>query len=362
MEKIMVDVGNNSYDIIIGKGILDDLGNYLLEKHKVCRCVIVTNPTIDKLYGSIVEKSLTDSGFVVKTLLVPDSETSKSLEIAQSLYEKLIDFNMDRESCIIALGGGVIGDLAGFIAATYMRGISIVQVPTTLLAQVDSAIGGKTAVDLSSGKNLIGAFHQPVLVLTDVETLKTLPENDFRSGLGEVIKYGIIADEKLFELVEGNIHQIFSKNVDILNEIVTTCSKIKAKIVSEDEKEKGIRAILNFGHTLGHALETITNYKGYSHGEAVAVGMFFSSFLSLKLETITQNDFDRIKKILQNANLPICFKEPHKENDLIAVMQHDKKVKKDKILFILPKKIGEVYITDSISEMVLQQELGKMFP
>jgi 3-dehydroquinate synthase len=360
MEKIRVDIKENPYEILIGKGILKDLGMYLSQRKQSGKCVIITNPTVAKLYGSTVEKSLSSSGFTVNILEVPDSETSKSLRIAESLYKKLIECNMDRNSCIIALGGGVIGDLAGFIAATYMRGISLVQVPTTLLAQVDSAIGGKVAVDLDKGKNLIGAFFQPILVLSDVDTLRSLPDHVLRSGLAEVIKYGIISDKDVFDLVDSNMNKIFLKEASIFNEIIIKCSKIKAKIIEEDEKEQDIRAILNFGHTLGHALETITNYEKYSHGEAISIGMVFASRLSMKLNTLTLNEFERIKQILKKAELPIFFNESNRENELISIMLHDKKVKNEKILFILPKIIGDVYITDSISEKVIYDELGKM--
>lgn len=361
MDIIQVNLKEKSYEILIGKGILEDLGDHLLKKMKPGRCAIISNPTVSKLYRSKVEQSLRSSGFNVVILEVPDHETSKSLTFAEQLYSELIKHKMDRDSCIVALGGGVIGDLAGFVAATYMRGIVLVQVPTTLLAQVDSAIGGKVAVDLETGKNLIGSFHQPILVLSDVETLKTLSKKEIQSGLAEVIKYGIIANKDLFELVENNMDKIFTKDIDILNEIVKRCSRIKTRIVENDEKEHGIRAILNFGHTLGHTLEAATNYHGYSHGEAISIGMIFASLLSIHFKELNNEEYQRIEKVIHKAGLPIRLTSSYDPKHIISLMRHDKKVKMEKIRFILPRTIGEVFITETISEMILEKELRKMF-
>lgn len=360
MKQVLVNLKDNSYPICIGWGILDDLGSLLSKDKLGDKCAVITNPTVNKLYGKKVKESLGSVGFKSVILEVPDSETSKSLKYAEKLYIKLIDNKLDRSSCIIALGGGVTGDLAGFVAATYMRGVPLVQVPTTLLAQVDSAIGGKVAVDLPQGKNLVGAFYQPKLVLSDIETLKTLPENELKSGLAEVIKYGIISDPGLFKLLERNLEKIKQQNKKILTEIVTKCSKIKASIVEEDEKEQGKRAILNLGHTLAHALESITSYTRYNHGEAIAIGIVFAAKLSIKLDMLDKNEFGRIVGLIQSTGLPIKIKDDFEVDKLLQTMHLDKKVKSGKIRMVLPKRIGEVVITDKIPINMLKIELGKM--
>lgn len=360
MNKVLVNLKNNSYPICIGQGILDDLGRLLPKEELSKKCAVITNPKINKLYGSRVKKSLKSAGFRVISLKTPDRETSKSLKETKKLYAKLLDNQLDRYSCIIALGGGVVGDLTGFVAATYLRGVSLIQVPTTMLAQVDSAIGGKVAIDLPQGKNLVGAFHQPKLVLSDVETLKTLSEKDIRSGLAEVIKYGIISDKEFFKYLEENIKKIKQQDLEILTEIVTKCSKIKAKVVEEDEKELGIRAILNLGHTLGHTLETITNYNKYSHGEAIAIGMVYAAKLSIKLGKLNINEFERIETLIRSIGLPIKIKEDLEVDKFVKIMQLDKKVRAGKIRFILPTKIGEVTITDNVPMNILKMELEKM--
>lgn len=362
MKQVLVNLKDNSYPIYIGQGILDDLGSLLSKDKLSSKCAIITNPTVNKLYGKKVKDSLESKGIKSVILEVPDSETSKSLKYAEKLYVKLLENKLDRNSYIMALGGGVTGDLAGFVAATYLRGISLIQVPTTLLAQVDSAIGGKVAVDLPEGKNLIGAFYQPKLVLSDIKTLKTLPENELKSSLAEVIKYGIISDPDLFELLDKNLEKIKQQNQKILNEIVVKCSKIKASVVEEDEKEQGKRAILNLGHTLAHALESITGYTRYSHGEAIAIGIIFAAKLSTKLNMLDINEFERILGLIQSTGLPTKIKDDLEADKLLQTMQLDKKVKDGKIRMVLPKRIGEVVIIDEIPMNLLKKELEKMLP
>lgn len=362
MENVSVNLRDNNYTICIGQGILNEVGNILSKEKKDGKCAIITNPTINKLYGNQIKKSLNSIVLQSVVLEVPDSETSKSLKEAEKLYVKLLDSHFDRNSMIIALGGGVVGDLAGFVAATYMRGVSFIQVPTTLLAQVDSAIGGKVAVDLLQGKNLIGAFYQPKLVLTDIDTLKTLPETELKSGLAEVIKYGIISDPDLFKLLEKNVEEIKQKNPNLLTEIVVKCSKIKAKVVERDEKEHGKRTILNLGHTLGHALETLTKYNRYGHGEAVAIGIVFASRISTKLGTLSNVEFRKILSLIQSMGLPTKIEGDFKADKIVETMYLDKKVRDEKIRMILPKRIGEVAITDEIPMNLLKKELEKMLP
>lgn len=360
MNKIFVNLKERHHIICIGEGILNRIGN-LLSKEKIhSKCAIVTNPTVNALYGDKVKKSLESIGLDVFTLEVPDKETSKSLKEAENLYVKLLSKQFDRSSCVIALGGGVIGDLAGFVAATYMRGVNLVQAPTTLLAQVDSAIGGKTAVNLPQGKNLIGVFYQPNLVVSDVGTLKTLPEKELRNGLAEVIKYGIILDPVLFETIEKNIEKIKSRDMQILTEIVTRCSEIKVEIVKEDEKEKGKRMTLNLGHTLGHALEAIKKYTKISHGEAVSIGIVFCAKISNELGMLDINEFERIVNLLQSAGLPTTIGEQLDTDRLLETMLRDKKVDEGKLRLILPKKIGRVVITNEVPERLWKRKLEEM--
>lgn len=359
MDKILVNLGDNSYPICIGQSVLHRLNDRLCEIGLGERFAVITNPRVNKLYGDRIKKSLELSGFQAVFLEVPDSEASKSLKYAERLYEELLSYGFGRDTCIIALGGGVVGDLAGFVAATYMRGVSLVQIPTTLLAQVDSAIGGKVAVNLPQGKNLVGAFYQPKLVVSDVETLLTLPENEFKSGLAEVVKYGIISDLYFFEFLERNTERVLHRDIEILAEIVKRCSIIKAKVVEEDEKEQEKRMILNLGHTLGHALESATNYTGYRHGEVVAIGMVFAARLSVGLGMLDRNELSRIIGLLLSLGLQVEIAKDNVER-LIEAMRFDKKVKRGKIRFILPKGIGEVIITEEVPMDMLKKELNKM--
>ena len=360
MVVITVSLPHTSYDIHIGTNLLKDVGRILFQKIKPGICIIITNQTIANLYLDTVKQSLMNQGSVVECILVEDAETAKSLDVAERIYQNLLSLSVDRESCIIALGGGVIGDLAGFVASTYMRGIPYIQIPTTLLAQVDSAIGGKVAVDLEKGKNLIGSFYQPLLVISDVEVLQTLSERQLKSGLAEVIKYGLISDKNLFIYIKTHLHEILKKEPIFLKHIVIECSKIKSTIIESDEKERGIRSVLNFGHTLGHALETITNYSYYSHGEAISIGMIFSSLLSLRFQNININEFNEIEQLIKQVQLPNTFAKKYNEYDLLSLMKHDKKVKNNQIRFVLLSSIGQVYICDGVSDEIILEEMRKL--
>lgn len=343
METLTVDLGERSYPIYIDSQILSSFGERLKTFNSSKRAVIVTNPTVAKLYLEVVESSLKSVGIDVKVVEIPDGEEYKSLEWAGRIYDELISFKMDRNSPLIALGGGVIGDITGFVAATYMRGIPYVQVPTTLLAQVDSSVGGKTAVNHPKGKNMIGAFYQPLFVFIDLKTLDTLESREIRAGLAEVVKYGIIKSEELFSYLENNIDKILSLDESRLRHVIKTSCEIKASIVADDEREAGLRAILNFGHTFGHAVEALTHYKQYRHGEAVAIGMLFAAKLSHRVGVSRVNIVDRLFSLLEGIGLPLEDKA-YPAAEYIKSMMLDKKVINGELRFVLPECMGRVTI------------------
>jgi 3-dehydroquinate synthase len=291
-------------------------------------------------------------------IVVPAGESAKSLKSVQTCYDRLAGHRLERKSFIVALGGGVVGDLAGFVAATYLRGVPFVQVPTTLLAQVDSSVGGKTGVNLKAGKNLVGAFYQPKLVLCDLETLQNLPEREFRAGLAEVIKYGIIYDAKLFTQLERDLAKILKRDLKMLATVVARCCEIKAEIVSEDETENGLRAILNFGHTIGHAIENSYGYGKFLHGEAISIGQVVAAKLSQKILGLPERDVERIENLFGRAGLPVNIKlnaALHKK--LFAAMMLDKKVSGGEIKFVLARKIGKVVWNQRVPENLILQAL-----
>ncbi|MFH1387603.1 MAG: 3-dehydroquinate synthase [bacterium] len=363
MAKIKVDLKDRSYEIVIGTGILADLGK-MIPSHKTNRkVIIITDPLVNDLYGAEVRKTLTGR---VSTIELPRGERYKDLRAAAKLYDELVKLDAHRDSLIIALGGGVIGDLAGFVAATYMRGIDYVNVPTTLLAQVDASIGGKTGVNHPKCKNLIGCFYQPKLVYIDVKTLSTLPARELRTGLAEVVKYGVIKDAEFFRFLEANAHHLNTKAFEeedtkraalkLWQSIVTESAQIKADVVGKDERESGYRMILNYGHTLGHAIESLTRYQSYNHGEAVAVGMVGAAMVAEKLGLLDQVLVERIRTLPQKLALPVEIKGLSAKN-IIAAMGLDKKVSSDKINFVLPEKIGKVVIRDDVSPDIIKQVL-----
>ncbi len=357
MKEVRVRLGSNSYNIHIGPGLLMQTGARLEEIGLSDKLVIITDPTVQNLYGNTLKQSLTSSGFKVLILEVPEGEEQKSLETAGRLYHELTDFYAERTTPILALGGGVIGDLAGFVAATYLRGVPLIQIPTTLLAQVDSSIGGKVAVNHGLLKNKIGAFYQPRLVISDITTLKTLTTGELGDGLAEAIKYGVIWDEELFTYLEGNLDQIKSLDDRALETIVFRSAKIKAEVVEKDERDSGLRNILNYGHTVGHAIETVSDFK-VPHGEAVAIGMLAAARISNKLDILDKNEVFRLKSVIARAGLPTEMPSLQLER-LIQAMKHDKKVLQGKLRFVLPKSIGEVFITDEVSPSLMEQVLVK---
>jgi 3-dehydroquinate synthase len=358
MEKIRVELRKRSYDIIIGNTILDKLGENLKALNLSPRVAIVSNPTVLSLYGERVSESVRKSGFNVVTVTVPDGEEYKDLLRIQQIYDKLLAHRLDRSSALIALGGGVIGDMTGFAASTYMRGISYIQVPTTLLAQVDSSVGGKTGVNHSLGKNMIGTFWQPGLVWIDVETLQTLPKREVLAGLAEVIKYGVIYDKGLFDFLETSRDMILNLDRNALTHIIKRSCKIKAEVVAKDERESGLRAILNYGHTIGHAIETLTGYTHFLHGEAVAIGMCQEAMLSHLLGFIAKEQGMRIKAVIDAYGLPSEIPPDVSADSLLASMQLDKKTVAGQLKFILPEKIGTVRIHKGISEKAIRESLS----
>ncbi len=298
-------MGERSYDIRIGMGLLQSLGN-LCEKLKPApACLVVTDSNVDPLYGALVDDALALAGCRTSRAVVPAGESSKSQEELAGLYEDAVESGLDRRSFVVALGGGVVGDLAGYLAATYLRGIRFVQVPTSLLAMVDSSVGGKTGINLPQGKNLVGSFHQPSLVVSDMTVLKTLPRREYLSGMAEVVKYGVIRDAAFFSELEENIAKLAVMDGSFLEKMIARCCEIKAEVVRLDERESGLRAILNYGHTIGHAIETVCGYGKYLHGEAISMGMVFAAQLSARMGKWSPDENRRVARLLESLELPM---------------------------------------------------------
>lgn len=355
MQKIKVELGLRSYEIHIGAGPLTHTGPWLTENGFAGKLVMITNPTLNKLYGDGLKQALDKEGFRVITLLVPEGEEQKSLETAGRLYHELTQCHAERTTPILAMGGGVIGDLAGFVAATYMRGVPLIQMPTTLLAQVDSSIGGKVAVDHGQLKNKIGAFYQPRLVIADINTLHTLPTVEIANGLAEVIKSAAIRSQEFFAFLEANIDRVKAWESQALEEVVFQTAKIKAEVVVQDERDLGLRSILNYGHTIGHAIETVSDFK-VEHGSAVALGMLAAARISTKMDIMDKEAKTRLKNLIRKAGLPTQMPKLDMKK-LIQAMQHDKKVRQDKTRFVLLRDIGDAFITDEVSSSLVTKVL-----
>jgi len=341
MQSLNVNLGARSYPIHIGAGNLARIGELLDQAGLRGKVAVVTNPTIAPLYLDTVGNSLKQAGFTVVPVLIPDGEEHKTVKTLQIIYDCLIAKRLERQSCVLALGGGVVGDMAGFAAATYLRGVPYVQVPTTLLAQVDSSVGGKTGVNHADGKNLIGAFYQPKLVLIDVSVLRTLPRREFIAGIAEVIKYGVIEDASLFGLLERKINSLTQLDEDLLVETIATSCAIKARVVEADEREDDYRAVLNFGHTIGHALEAVTGYTQFLHGEAIGVGMAKAAALSVRQGFCDAKSLQRIVQLIEKAGLPSEIPDSVSMTDLIQGMEVDKKAAGGKIKFVMCEGIGK---------------------
>ena len=342
-DRICVDLGDRSYEVVVRDGLLDRIGELLVPFKLGPDTVVVTNPLVNRHYGARVVRSLRAVGLKPTVLAIPDGERTKSLKWVAIVLNELLRRRYERKAWLVALGGGVIGDLAGFAASIYLRGIPFVQVPTTLVAQVDSSIGGKTGINHVLGKNLIGTFYQPKLVLIDPGALRTLPPREYRAGLAEVIKYGVIADATFFEFLERDMDQILKLAPAALRRVIRTSCAIKAAVVSADEREGDHRRILNFGHTVGHALETVGGYRRYRHGEAVAIGMVVAARLAERLGLTDATVATRIRTLTARTGLPGDL-PPHSASALIQAMRQDKKVRDRRIHFVLPDRIGHVLI------------------
>ena len=357
MKTIRVNLSINSYNIYINKGFLGKIGDILVKEKGPCKTLLITDRNIEKVYGNIVTESLARNKFDVRVMSLKPGEEQKTLGTALLLYDACFDHKLDRNSLIVALGGGVVGDISGFVASTFMRGIPFIQVPTSLLAQVDSSIGGKVAVNHPKGKNMIGSFYQPRAVFIDTDTLSTLPATELVAGLVEVIKYGVIKDAELFEFIENSLYDILQLNHNALLKIIATSCQIKASVVEEDETEKHLRAILNYGHTIGHAIETLTDYKKYRHGEAVAIGMLYATKIAIEMGLTNTTVLERQLSLIKRLGLPLhTGLEPE---DIIKTLYTDKKAIAGRLRFILPIKIGEVIISDRVTEEILCRVLGK---
>ncbi|GBF79488.1 3-dehydroquinate synthase [Aphanothece sacrum] len=353
---IPVTLPHTAYEIVITSGCLPQLGEYLNHLKLGQKILVISNPEIYDYYGDIVVNSLIKSGFEVYTHLIPPGEPYKTLDSIAQIYDIAFKNRLERASTMLALGGGVIGDMTGFAAATWLRGINFIQVPTSLLAMVDASIGGKTGVNHPQGKNLIGAFYQPRLVFIDPLVLKTLPVREFRAGMAEVIKYGVIWDQDLFNQLETQKELDTLENLEkeFLQTIITRSCQAKVDVVSQDEKESGLRAILNYGHTLGHAIESLTGYNTINHGEAVGMGMIAAGKIAFKLGMWTEKESQRQDKLIEKIGLPITISSSLNIADVLESLQMDKKVKAGKVRFILPTEIGKVIISDRVSAELIE--------
>jgi 3-dehydroquinate synthase len=356
---VRVPLGNRSYDIKIAPGLISKLGSECARLKLAPRCAIITDTNVGREYAKPAYNSLLRAGFDPSLVIVPAGETAKSLKSVQSCYDRLALHRLERKSFIVALGGGVVGDLAGFVAATYLRGIAFVQVPTTLLAQVDSSVGGKVGVNLKAGKNLVGAFHQPRLVLCDLDAFRTLSGREYRAGLAEVIKYGIIYDAALFARLERDLPKLLRRETKPLGEIIARCCEIKADVVAQDETEGGLRAILNFGHTIGHGLEAISSYGKYLHGEAIAIGQVAAARLSRALAGLPDPDAARITALFRRALLPTEVKLTIRQRPrLFAAMKLDKKVSDGEMKLVLAQRIGKVVWGQRVPAAAIEKTLS----
>jgi 3-dehydroquinate synthase len=347
---IRVNLGDRSYDIVITRDDLAGLGPFARQRCRGTSAMVVTDENVETFANGVLT-SLEAASFRTSLAVLPPGEMQKSLQAASTLYDRLADIPADRKTLVVAVGGGVIGDLAGFVAATFARGLPLLMVPTTLLAMVDSSVGGKVGINHPKAKNLIGSFHQPVGVWIDIAALNTLPDREFRSGLAEVVKYGVILDADLFSYLEVNVDAILQREPETLSHIVGRCCRLKADVVEKDEREEtGLRAILNYGHTFAHAFETVAGYGHWLHGEAVAAGMICASRLAERLGLIQPDLTQRQQNLLVRLGLPVA-PDRWEVDDLIAVMRQDKKSLAGKLRLVLPTRLGEVTMVEDVSEV-----------
>ena len=359
MIDVPVKLGPRSYRIFVGAGLLAQAGPEISRLGVGRKLALVTDPAIQALYGEVVTRSLAGAGFEVTTVLLPEGERAKTLEVAAQTWDRLLEAGLDRGSAVVALGGGAVGDLAGFVAATYMRGMHFVQLPTTLLAQVDASIGGKTAIDHPRAKNLIGAFHQPRLVLADTGALQTLPEREYRSGLAEVIKHGIVLDAAYFDEVERSAAALAKREPETLERIVAGSCRLKASVIERDEQESELRHVLNYGHTIGHAIEAVTGYARFAHGEAVSLGMVAEAGVAERLGLAATETRVRQVHLLETMGLPVREVGEAPER-VIEAMARDKKGKEGRVPFVLAPEIGRFRIVFDVPKPVILEALAEL--
>lgn len=355
MKTVEISLGDRSYEIKIAPGLLES-GNEILPWIRGEQVFIVTNEIVAPLYLEKVKSAL--QGKSVEQIILRDGEQTKSLKTIENLFDRMLEIPLNRSATVIALGGGVIGDMAGFAASCYQRGIPFIQIPTTLLSQVDSSVGGKTGINHPRGKNMIGAFYQPERVLADTSTLRTLSHRQFSSGVAEVIKYGLINDADFFQWLELNIESVMEQDEDALSYVIEQSCLNKAKIVEQDERESGIRALLNLGHTFGHAIETATGYSKWLHGEAIALGMVMATHMSWRQGWITEQSVNRVINLQTRAKLPVNPVRDFSAVDLKALMRLDKKVQVGEVRLVLLKSIGHAFITSDYDESMLDATLS----
>lgn len=355
---VHVNLGERSYDIEIDAGNLDHAGPFLATRGRTTHAVVITDEHVEEPHARAVAESLAQADMAVDLAVIEAGEPAKSIDSAMALWEKLLQLGGDRKSVVVAVGGGVVGDLAGFVAATYARGIRFLQVPTTLLAQVDSSVGGKVGINLPQAKNMVGAFLQPVGVLIDTTTLETLPEREYLAGLGEVVKYGVILDAELFAYLEANVAGINVHDHGVLRHVIARCCRLKADVVEKDEREEtGLRAVLNYGHTYAHAFEALAGYGTLLHGEAVAIGMLCASRLAERLGRVDAEFTARQHRLL--SALGAMTKTPDLDPDLIVrAMFHDKKVQHGKLRFVLPTRMGHCELVGDVDAAEVRAALN----
>ena len=359
MESVRVNLGQRSYDIALTTAEPAGVGPFARARAPDAALAVVVADANVAAPAAAVAESLGTAGFRAIVVEFPAGEASKTVALAEQLYDRLADAKADRQTLVVAVGGGVTGDLAGFAAATYNRGLPLLMVPTTLLAMVDSSVGGKTGVNHPRGKNLIGAFHQPTGVWIDTAFLDTLPDREFRSGLAEVVKYGVILDPELFEFLEANVDPILARDPVSLQHIIARSCRLKADVVEQDEREEtGLRAVLNYGHTFGHAFETVGGYGAWLHGEAVAVGMVCASRLAEKIQLVDADLTGRQVRLLEAFALPTAVKPEWSADALVDVMRRDKKAKAGRLRFVLPTRLGRVSLFDDVPEHLVREVLG----
>lgn len=355
---IPVRLADRSYKILVERGSLTRLAEILDGNLEIRskRIAIISDRTVFDLYGAAIRRDLTPLASGISTVILPPGEPSKTFANANKIVGILARDRMHRGDWVLALGGGVIGDMAGFVAAIYMRGVPVIHVPTTLLAQIDSSIGGKTGVNHSVGKNLIGAFHQPALVVTDPAALRTLPDRELRSGLYEAIKYGCILRPSLFRLIETHMPKLLAKDSETLEQVIAECARLKAQVVEKDERESGLRAILNFGHTAGHAVETVTRYRKFTHGEAVGFGMIVAGRIAQEMRALDPRHARRIEEVILSVG-PLPSLSANQVPLILRALLHDKKIKAGKLSFVLPRALGRVELRDDVPEALIRSSL-----